>query len=118
MPVLYFLRHGETDFNVAQRLQGRSETHLNDRGRRQAQEYCGVLRDLLAREADGTHFRLIGIAGSDLLPAAQGDRGDLIDTEVAREKATETAIDTLRARFGRDAVVRGMVFRGADKPRN
>lgn len=50
MPVLYFLRHGETDFNVAQRLQGRSETHLNDRGRRQAQEYCGVLRDLLARE--------------------------------------------------------------------
>ena len=50
MPVLYFLRHGETDFNVAQRLQGRSETHLNDRGRRQAQGYCGVLRDLFARE--------------------------------------------------------------------
>ena len=50
MPVLYFLRHGETDFNVAQRLQGRSETHLNDRGRRQAQGCCGVLRDLFARE--------------------------------------------------------------------
>jgi probable phosphoglycerate mutase len=50
MPVLYFVRHGETDFNVAQRLQGRSETHLNDRGRRQAQEYCGALRDLFTRD--------------------------------------------------------------------
>lgn len=50
MPVLYFVRHGETDFNVAQRLQGRYETHLNDRGRRQAQECSGVLRDLFARD--------------------------------------------------------------------
>ena len=37
MPVLYFIRHGETDFNVAQRLQGRSETSLNARGRTQSQ---------------------------------------------------------------------------------
>ena len=50
MPVLYFVRHGETDFNVEQRLQGRYETHLNDRGRRQAQECSGVLRDLLTRD--------------------------------------------------------------------
>jgi len=51
MPVLYFVRHGETDFNVAQRLQGRTETHLNDRGRRQGRECAALLRDLLAREA-------------------------------------------------------------------
>jgi len=50
MPVLYFIRHGETDFNVAQRLQGRSETRLNARGRTQASEIAGVLRDLLARD--------------------------------------------------------------------
>jgi broad specificity phosphatase PhoE len=50
MPVLYLIRHGETDFNVAQRLQGRYETSLNARGRQQANE-CGViLRDLFARE--------------------------------------------------------------------
>jgi broad specificity phosphatase PhoE len=50
MPVLYFIRHGETDFNVAQRLQGRSETSLNARGRSQASEIAGVLRELFERE--------------------------------------------------------------------
>jgi len=50
MPVLYFIRHGETDFNVAQRLQGRSETRLNARGRTQAREYAGILRDLFERD--------------------------------------------------------------------
>jgi broad specificity phosphatase PhoE len=50
MPVLYLIRHGETDFNVAQRLQGRYETSLNARGRQQASECGGVLRDLFARE--------------------------------------------------------------------
>jgi probable phosphoglycerate mutase len=50
MPVLYFIRHGETDFNVAQRLQGRSETRLNAKGRSQSGEIAGVLRDLFARD--------------------------------------------------------------------
>jgi broad specificity phosphatase PhoE len=50
MPVLYFIRHGETDFNVAQRLQGRSETSLNARGRTQSREYAGILRDLFERD--------------------------------------------------------------------
>jgi broad specificity phosphatase PhoE len=50
MPVLYLLRHGETDFNVAQRLQGRYETSLNARGRQQASECGSVLRDLFTRE--------------------------------------------------------------------
>jgi len=50
MPVLYFIRHGETDFNVAQRLQGRSETRLNARGQTQAREYAGILRDLFERD--------------------------------------------------------------------
>jgi len=49
MPVLYFIRHGETDFNVAQRLQGRSETRLNARGRSQGREIAGVLRDFFER---------------------------------------------------------------------
>ena len=50
MTVLYLIRHGETDFNVAHRLQGRTETSLNARGRQQAGEVAGVLRDLIARE--------------------------------------------------------------------
>ncbi len=29
MPVLYYVRHGETDFNAEARLQGRRDTELN-----------------------------------------------------------------------------------------
>jgi len=47
---LYYVRHGETDFNSQGRLQGRRDTVLNAHGRRQAAE-CGVLlHDLFARE--------------------------------------------------------------------
>jgi len=50
MPVLYYIRHGETDFNLQGRLQGRRDTLLNARGRLQAAECAGVLHDLFARE--------------------------------------------------------------------
>ena len=50
MPVLYYVRHGETDFNSQGRLQGRRDTVLNTDGRRQAAE-CGVLLgDLFVRD--------------------------------------------------------------------
>ncbi len=51
MPVLYYIRHGETDFNVEARLQGRRDTELNARGRQQAAECGELLRDLFARES-------------------------------------------------------------------
>ncbi len=50
MPILYFVRHGETDFNVAHRLQGRFETSINGRGRDQARHCAGLLSDLFVRE--------------------------------------------------------------------
>ena len=50
MPVLYYVRHGETDFNSQGRLQGRRDTALNTHGRQQAAE-CGVLLgDLFVRD--------------------------------------------------------------------
>jgi probable phosphoglycerate mutase len=50
MPVLYYVRHGETDLNVEQRLQGHRDTVLNARGRRQAAD-CGILLgELFARD--------------------------------------------------------------------
>ena len=49
MPVVYYIRHGETDWNVEGRLQGRHDVPLNAKGRAQA-AHCGeILRDLLAR---------------------------------------------------------------------
>jgi broad specificity phosphatase PhoE len=50
MPVLYYVRHGETDFNVEGRLQGRRDTELNAHGRRQAAECAFLLQALFARD--------------------------------------------------------------------
>ena len=49
-PILYFLRHGETDWNVEGRLQGEQDIPLNALGRRQATDCGRILRDLLARD--------------------------------------------------------------------
>ena len=51
MPVLYYIRHGETDWNVEQRLQGHRDTPLNARGRAQASACGDILRELLVRDA-------------------------------------------------------------------
>lgn len=50
MPLLYYVRHGETDLNIQGRLQGRRDTVLNAHGRQQAAECGAVLNDLFARE--------------------------------------------------------------------
>jgi DNA polymerase-4 len=63
-------------------------------------------RALLAAEADGTRFRLIGVGLSSLVGAG-GDAGDLLDPSALRRAAAERAVDKARARFGRDAVGKG-----------
>jgi DNA polymerase-4 len=69
-------------------------------------------RKLLAREASGAAFRLIGIGASALVPRTEADRGDLADPDTPRLAAAQTAIDTLRARFGQTAVIRGRGLAG------
>jgi DNA polymerase IV len=71
-----------------------------------------VGRDLLARETDGTRYRLLGIGVSTLVPAEQADRRDLIEPTSGRIGAAERAVDRLRGRFGRGAVFRGLVLDG------
>ncbi|MGL4496581.1 MAG: DNA polymerase IV [Beijerinckiaceae bacterium] len=67
-------------------------------------------RDMLAKELDGTRYRLIGIGAGDLCDAGEADKGDLVDTGIAKEVARERAIDALREKFGGAAVQRGTVF--------
>ncbi len=64
-------------------------------------------RTLLAREATGTAFRLIGIGANPLCPIADADRGDLADTDTPRRAAAQAAVDHLRGRFGEAAVTKG-----------
>jgi len=72
-----------------------------------AAKIFGAGRELLERETDGTRFRLIGIGVSGLAEAADADPADLVDRQGERSKAAEHAIDRLREKFGREAVVMG-----------
>jgi DNA polymerase-4 len=65
---------------------------------------------LLAREVDGTAFRLIGIGVSGIGTAGNEDPRDLIEPRIARQAAAERAMDRVRHRFGTDAVVRGKLY--------
>ncbi|MEP1206624.1 MAG: histidine phosphatase family protein [Rhizobiaceae bacterium] len=55
-PTIYFLRHGQTDWNVELRLQGQQDIPINDTGRAQARQNGQTLARLLD---DPTRFRYI-----------------------------------------------------------
>jgi DNA polymerase-4 len=67
-------------------------------------------RELLAKEIDGTRYRLIGIGVSALVDGEEADPGSLLDTTGLRAAAAERALDKVRERFGRDAAMRGLAF--------
>ena len=49
-PTIYYIRHGQTDWNAELRFQGRQDIPLNALGRQQAQENGNRLAQLLAGE--------------------------------------------------------------------
>jgi probable phosphoglycerate mutase len=63
-PTIYYIRHGETSWNVEGRLQGIRDIPLNDLGRAQATQAGGILAKLLAR--DGRHKTSIPFVASPL----------------------------------------------------
>jgi DNA polymerase IV len=76
-----------------------------------AQRIFAAARDLLEREADGTRFRLLGVGVSSIVNADEADPADLVD---GRAVQAEQAVDKVRARFGDDAVIRGLAFEKRD----
>lgn len=65
---------------------------------------------LLERELDGTRFRLLGIGVTDLTDTTQADPSDLVDPLAGRRAVAETAIDKVRAKFGKTALETGYTF--------
>jgi DNA polymerase-4 len=69
-------------------------------------------REMLRAEARGGAYRLIGAGLSDLVEASDAAE-DLFDQGEARARKAEKSLDSLRARFGKDAVVSGRALRGS-----
>jgi len=67
MPTIYYIRHGETQWNADGRLQGVKDTALNDLGRSQAVQAARILIGLLAR--DGHEKSQLPYVSSPLLRA-------------------------------------------------
>jgi DNA polymerase-4 len=67
-------------------------------------------RALLAREVDGTAYRLIGIGAQPLAAGEDADPPDLADPDQPRRAAAQAAIDALRDKFGGAAIGRGRGF--------
>ena len=62
---------------------------------------------VLEKEADGRQFRLLGIGGADLVDPEDADLPDLADPDAAKRADVERAIDTVRAKLGDKAVMKG-----------
>jgi DNA polymerase-4 len=71
-----------------------------------ARTLFNVARELLAAEPPGRSYRLIGAGLSDFIEASAAE-GDFFADSEKRSLKSETAVDALRARFGKGAVVTG-----------
>jgi len=80
-PVLYYVRHGETEWNREGRLQGQRDSTLTARGRAQTVQSAEIVQDLVARD------------GGDLAAL------DFVASPLGRARAT---MEGLRAALGLD----------------
>jgi DNA polymerase-4 len=64
-------------------------------------------RQLLKRETGSQAFRLLGVGLSQMQSEADCDRPQLLDPARMRRAAVERAMDRVREKFGRDAILKG-----------
>jgi DNA polymerase-4 len=77
-----------------------------------AAKIFSISREMLAREIDGTAFRLMGTGVSALRAGSAADDTDMLDRRSAH---AERAMDDLRRKFGNAAVIRGIAYEGPEK---
>lgn len=65
---------------------------------------------LLAEEAHGQKYRLLGVSVADLCESRFADPADLVDQKATRKAAAERAMDEVREKFGKRALETGLVF--------
>jgi DNA polymerase-4 len=71
-----------------------------------------VARALMDQAGDQGPFRLLGCGISDLVPESQADlSGDLLDPDAGKRARAERATDSIRERFGTDAILKGRALR-------
>ena len=90
---------------LSRRVSLREATQIADRIYRTA-------RDLFDQSGPQGPYRLIGVGLSDLVRAEESDlTGDLLDPKASTRAKAERATDTIRAKFGKDAIVKGRSLR-------
>ena len=117
LPVtLYFIRHGQTDWNAELRLQGQRDIPLNAKGRAQATRNGGVLAELLAMEpvdGDTTGNETTGAEASSA-SASLDVRFDFVSSPLSRTSETmsraRAAMGLAPDRFRTDARLAEICF--------
>ncbi len=90
---------------ITRRLSLRDPTQMADTIYRTA-------RNLFDQAAGEAPFRLIGVGISDLVPEDGADRsGDLLDPQADQRSKAERATDSIRQKFGPDAILKGRSLR-------
>ncbi|MFO7758662.1 MAG: DNA polymerase IV [Roseovarius sp.] len=102
---------------VTLKLKRRDHSQITRRvALRDATQMAGTIyrtaRALLDQVEGQMSYRLIGVGLSDLVPQDGADRsGDLLDQNAARRGEAERATDSIRARFGPNAILKGRSLR-------
>ena len=90
---------------ISRRTTLRDPTHMADTIYRTA---CDLLNDVPKKGP----FRLLGVGLSNLSKAAEAKSyGDLLDPDAQKRTQAEHATDEIRARFGKDAILKGRSLR-------
>ncbi len=74
-----------------------------------------IADELLQKEIDGTQYRLLGVGISSLTAGDVADQPNLLDPAAERRAKAERAMDSLKEKFGTEAIKLGRAIRPSDR---